>query len=138
MVYIDSTYLSAYKDSTYLIDGIAFKYDSPTTEQINEWKKQYHNLCSDIIRKLNNYKDYNIPSKMQEKEPCLVYLMLTAESLSDPEEKQSWFDLYFNMDQNQMDQLYKILYKEKQKLFVIRQIYEEKQKEIDMKYEDRQ
>ena len=119
-------------------DGIQYKYESPTSEQINEWKKNYHDFCYDKVVELYA-KDYNIPFipvKMRENEPCLVYLILTSESLSDEKEKQSWFDLYSLMNQEQIDKLYDILYREHYKLAEIERKYQEKQAQIKKKYEE--
>ena len=37
--------------------------------------------------------EYNIPNDMLENNSDLVVLVLESKSISDPKEKQSWFDL---------------------------------------------
>ena len=78
---------------------------------------------------------YNIPEDMLESNADLVVLVLQSKSISDQKEKQSWFDLYPLMNQDQIDKLRDILTREKQKLAEIEAKYQAKQEEIKRKYE---
>ena len=80
--------------------------------------------------------DYNIPSDMLETNTDLVVLVLESKSINEPKEKQSWFDLYSLMNQDQIDKLRDILTREKQKLAEIEAKYQAKQDEIKRKYEE--
>jgi hypothetical protein len=66
----------------------------------------------------------------------LVVLVLESKSINEPREKQSWFDLYALMNQDQIDKLRDILTREKQKLAEIEAKYQAKQEEIKRKYEE--
>ncbi len=79
---------------------------------------------------------YNIPDDMLENNADLVVLVLESKSISDQKEKQSWFDLYSLMNQEQIDKLRDILTREKQKLAEIEARYQAKQEEIKRKYEE--
>jgi membrane-bound lytic murein transglycosylase B len=79
--------------------------------------------------------DYTIPNDMLEQNADLVVLVLESKSISDPKEKQSWFDLYLLMNQEQIDKLRDILTREKEKLAEIEARYQAKQEEIKKKYE---
>lgn len=79
---------------------------------------------------------YNIPDDMLENNADLVVLVLESKSISDQKEKQSWFDLYSLMNQEQIDKLRDILTREKQKLAEIEARYQAKQEEIKKKYEE--
>ena len=79
---------------------------------------------------------YNIPDDMLENNADLVVLVLESKSISDQREKQSWFDLYSLMNQEQIDKLRDILTREKQKLAEIEARYQAKQEEIKRKYEE--
>lgn len=78
---------------------------------------------------------YNIPEDMLVNNANLVILVLESKSISDPKEKQSWFDLYHLMNQEQIDKLNDILTREKEKLAEIEAKYQAKQDEIKRKYE---
>lgn len=78
---------------------------------------------------------YNIPTDMMENNMDLVILVLESKSINEQKEKQSWFDLYSLMNQEQIDKLRDILTREKQKLAEIEAKYQEKQEEIKRKYE---
>lgn len=78
---------------------------------------------------------YNIPEDMLVNNANLVVLVLESKSISDPKEKQSWFDLYHLMNQEQIDKLNDILTREKEKLAEIEAKYQAKQDEIKRKYE---
>ena len=80
--------------------------------------------------------NYNIPSDMLELNTDLVVLVLESKSIWDPKEKQSWFDLYPLMNQEQIDKLRDILTREKEKLAEIEAKYQAKQDEIKKKYEE--
>ena len=79
--------------------------------------------------------EYNIPNDMIENNADLVVLVLESKSINESKEKQSWFDLYSLMNQDQIDKLRDILTREKQKLAEIEAKYQEKQEEIKRKYE---
>ena len=79
---------------------------------------------------------YNIPDDMLETNADLVVLILESKSISEQKEKQSWFDLYSLMNQEQIDKLRDILTREKQKLAEIEARYQAKQEEIKRKYEE--
>lgn len=79
---------------------------------------------------------YNIPDDMLQDNADLVVLVLESKSISDQKEKQSWFDLYSLMNQEQIDKLRDILTREKQKLAEIEARYQAKQEEIKRKYEE--
>ena len=80
--------------------------------------------------------NYNIPDDMLEDNADVVVLVLESKSISDQKEKQSWFDLYSLMNQEQIDKLRDILTREKQKLAEIEARYQAKQEEIKRKYEE--
>jgi len=80
--------------------------------------------------------NYNIPDDMLENNTDLVVLVLESKSINEPKEKQSWFDLYSLMNQEQIDRLRDILVREKQKLAEIEAKYQAKQEEIKRKYEE--
>lgn len=80
--------------------------------------------------------NYSIPDDMLENNADLVVLVLESKSISDQKEKQSWFDLYSLMNQEQIDKLRDILTREKQKLAEIEARYQAKQEEIKRKYEE--
>lgn len=80
--------------------------------------------------------NYNIPDDMLEENADLVVLVLESKSINDQKEKQSWFDLYSLMNQEQIDKLRDILTREKQKLAEIEAKYQAKQEEIKRKYEE--
>ena len=95
----------------------------------------------DIVKLLPNHlhsvaMDYNIPSDMLQNNTDLVVLVLESKSINEPKEKQSWFDLYSLMNQEQIDKLRDILTREKQKLAEIEAKYQAKQEEIKRKYEE--
>lgn len=79
--------------------------------------------------------NYNIPDDMLQTNADLVVLVLESKSISEQKEKQSWFDLYPLMNQDQIDKLRDILTREKEKLAEIEARYQAKQEEIRKKYE---
>lgn len=78
---------------------------------------------------------FNIPDEIFESNSDLVILILESNSISDSKEKQSWFDLYPLMNQEQINKLRDILSREKEKLAEIEAKYQAKQDEIKRKYE---
>jgi hypothetical protein len=80
--------------------------------------------------------NYNIPNTMLESDSDVVVLVLESKSISEAKEKQSWFDLYPLMNQEQIEKLRDILTREKQKLAEIEAKYQAKQEEIKRKYEE--
>jgi membrane-bound lytic murein transglycosylase B len=80
--------------------------------------------------------EYDIPNSMLEENADLVVLILESKSINEKKEKQSWFDLYSLMNQDQIDKLRDILTREKQKLAEIEAKYQAKQEEIKKKYEE--
>ena len=80
--------------------------------------------------------DYSIPDDMIEFNSDLVVLVMESKSISEAKEKQSWFDLYPLMNQEQIDKLRDILTREKEKLAEIEARYQAKQEEIKRKYEE--
>ena len=94
----------------------------------------------DIVKLLPNHlhsvaMNYTIPEDMLENNTDLVVLVLESKSINEPKEKQSWFDLYSLMNQDQIDKLRDILTREKEKLAEIEAKYQAKQEEIKKKYE---
>lgn len=102
-------------------DGIEYAYEAPTTAQLHAWADRYASLCQHKIA--GKTSRYDIPKEMISKHPCLVYLVLISKSMEDDKEKQSWFDLYSLMNQEQIDKLYDILYRERYKLNQIEEKY---------------
>ena len=80
--------------------------------------------------------NFSIPSDMLQDNADLVVLVLESKSISETKEKQSWFDLYPLMNQEQIDKLRDILTREKEKLAEIEARYQAKQEEIKRKYEE--
>jgi hypothetical protein len=80
--------------------------------------------------------NFSIPEDMLQNNTDLVVLVLESKSISEPKEKQSWFDLYSLMNQDQIDRLRDILTREKQKLAEIEAKYQAKQDEIKKRYEE--
>jgi sugar-specific transcriptional regulator TrmB len=60
---------------------------------------------------------------------------LESKSLAEQTEKQNWFNLLPIMSKEQIDKLYDILTREKQKLQEINDKYAKKQEEINKKYQ---
>ena len=79
--------------------------------------------------------NYSIPDDMLQTNADLVVLVLESKSISEQKEKQSWFDLYPLMNQEQIDKLRDILTREKEKLAEIEAKYQARQEEIKRKYE---
>ena len=79
--------------------------------------------------------NYSIPDDMLQTNADFVVLVLESKSISEQKEKQSWFDLYPLMNQEQIDKLRDILTREKEKLAEIEAKYQARQEEIKKKYE---
>lgn len=77
---------------------------------------------------------FTMPIEFIEKMPALISLILNSRSMSDPSEKQSWFNLLPLMTDEQIVKLNDILTREKQKLDEIEKKYEDKKLEIKKKY----
>lgn len=102
--------------SKVMYKGIEYDFEAPSIGQINDWIMMNKDFCSEKFSELNPDQEYKIPEEMTKEHPCLVYLVLSSESLAEKKEKQSWFDLYPLMNQDQKDKLYDILYRESYKL----------------------
>lgn len=105
-------------------DGIEYKFAEPTREQLDQWMEENARICTGQVRSLNRNYACDIPVLMMEEDPCLPYLILHSKSISDKSEKQSWFDLYSLMDEDQLYKLYDILYRENYKLGAIKMAYQ--------------
>lgn len=73
---------------------------------------------------------YEISDEFLKNDPGLIYLILTTKSIEKPTDRQSWFTLYPSMDDAQISRFWEILIKEKVKLQIIENTYEEKKREI--------
>ena len=76
--------------------------------------------CKAVKPVIPNTYTYNIPDEMLATDPCLVYLVLTSESLENKDERQEWFDMYDLMNKDEITNLYDILYRERNKLDELR------------------
>ena len=74
---------------------------------------------------------YSIPLEFLERYPDVVSLILNSVSLENSEEKQKWFDTYYIMNDNQINELKDILTREKEKLTEIEEKYNEEIFEIN-------
>lgn len=128
--------ISQIKPGSYVVDDIVYDTISPSKSYILEWKMKYSDICAQKIEQ--KVKNYRVPKDMIEKEPCLVYLVLTSQSIDNSDdgvkERQSWFDLYSLMSSNQVYKLYDILYREHYKLAQIEAKYKDRQDSISKKY----
>ena len=106
--------------------------DDQNELSLDEWKAESEDTC--MVKAKEMAVDYRIPNDMWTQEPCLVYLILTSKSISDEKEKQICFHLYNLMNQEQIDKLYDILYREKTKLAEIDRKYQKRKAEIAQKY----
>ena len=84
---------------------------------IDDWRGKNEDNC----RYLLGHSDlpFKIDNIMKKEHPALVYLILNSRSLADDKEKQSWFDLYSLMNEEQVYKLYDILLREKMKISII-------------------
>lgn len=104
------------KETKYTLEGIDYITSSPNRNFLNLWKRKYKQQCEKLINyeqsKLNHNVLYDsIPSLMMQKDPCLAYLILNAQTIED-EEKPEWFNNYKSMDDTHIMKLYAVLYKE--------------------------
>jgi hypothetical protein len=79
-------------------------------------------------------KSYTIADSFLEKIADVIILVLESKSLENQQEKQSWFDLFPLMDEEQIHKLRDILTREKQKLEEIEKKYKDKKDTIINKY----
>ena len=126
------SYSSSSSNREYTVDGITYSTASPTSAQISSWKSRYKSICANKIR--GKTYGYAISDKMISNDPCLVYLILNSKTLAEKEEKNSWFHLYESMTAEQTEKLYDILYREAYKAAAINYKYEQKQAEINRRY----
>ena len=108
--------------SSFVVDDIEYSYSNPTIDQLHQWKNQYASICTTKLKNMY-FQDFSIPNGMKEKDPCLVYLLMKTGAISK-EEKQNWFNLYLYMNDEKVDKLYDILYREKYKIAGIEKKYE--------------
>lgn len=101
------------------IDEIQYSTASPTNQQIAEWIDTYSTVCRNKLEALD-IEQFSIRDDMLNYHPCLVYLILTSRSISSVTDKQEWLDMYPLMNQDQIDKLYDILYRERYKLAQLR------------------
>ena len=120
--------------SKIVVDDIEYRYEEPTVNQIHEWRDKYRSVCATKIRNMDCH-NYSIPASMKDDHPCLVYLVMISRSLSSKEQKENWFNLYPMMEEEKIDKLYVILYRENYKIGKIENEYELKKQEIRIKAE---
>lgn len=118
----------------YIVDGIHYQYESASIDQIDSWAKENYQICANKIK--SQISSYEVPLDMVSNAPCLVYLILNSNSINGHKEKQSWFDLWPLMNDEQKNRLYDILYREAYKLASIEYEYQQKQQEIQNKYSE--
>lgn len=107
-------------------------YTSMTTDFISA---MYQAIQTYLPQDLHEQaKAFTIPIEFIEKMPHLVELVLRSRSMSEASEKQSRFNLFPLMTDDQIAKLLDILNKEKEKLEEIEKRYEEKKLEIKKKY----
>lgn len=88
-------------------------------------------LKKDVLLRIPYSYGLDIPSEMSWEDPCLIYLLLISKSTKQ-EEKQQWFDMYPIMNEEQIDKLYDILYRESYKLAEIETKYRERDEILAM------
>ena len=81
--------------------------------------------------------NFNISDMFINNEPDLIILILNSRSLSNNDEKQSWFNLLPIMNNEQIEKLRDILTRERDKIAEIEAKYEQKKIEIRNKYKER-
>lgn len=116
-------------DVFYETDHIRFQYEDPTLKQLLEWKEKNADKCRSLVQ--GKTKGYTISENMMKNDPCIVYLILKSKSLDSSHEKQSWFDLYNLMNEKQLSELYRILYRETYKLSEIETRYNIKREKLE-------
>lgn len=82
---------------------------------------QIHQTLSTEDSKIAEW--YSIPVEFLKEYPDIVSLILNSMSLSKSEEKQEWFDMFYYMNDNQINELRDILTREKEKLAEIEEKY---------------
>ena len=102
---------------SYPWDGIEYTSPYPSDSTLFEWRTTYFEQCQEKIR--DQESSLHLPEDMRQNHPCLAYLILNSRTMESNEEKQSWFDLYSLMSDEQLNKLYRILYSEKYKLLMI-------------------
>ena len=90
---------------------------------------QIYQTLSDDDSKIAEW--YSIPIEFLGKYPDIVSLILNSMSLEDSEDKQNWFDMFYIMNDEQINELRDILTREKEKLEEIEEKYNEEVSEID-------
>ena len=100
----------------------------PESEDINNESEQSYASIEQIYQTLSADDGkiaewYSIPVEFLEKHPDVVSLILNSISLKEGEEKQWWFDMFYYMDDNQINELRDILTREKEKLAEIEEKY---------------
>lgn len=115
-------------------------------DTIRQWMMEYKNSNPNfnyqnyrktyvLESKYESKKDfYNISNTMIQNDPLLIKLILESRSLKT--EMQSWFDLYSKMNDVQIEKLYDILTREKNKLTEIEKEYTGKKLKIASKQLD--
>ncbi len=83
---------------------------------------------------LKALNEYTITNKVIINYPDLIVLIMESKSLKTHQEKQNWFNLLPMMNEEQIDKLYDILRREKQKIQEIEERYERKKQKIIEKY----
>ena len=81
--------------------------------------------------------DFHIPTNMQKNDSILINLILISSSQKTIEEKNKWFELYNKMTNDQINNLYNILYREHLKFLDIETNSIEKQIKIIKKYKSK-
>ena len=74
---------------------------------------------------------YSIPIEFLERYPDVVSLILNSMSLENSVEKQKWFDMFYDMNDEQINELRDILTREKEKLAEIEEKYNEEVSKIN-------
>lgn len=105
-------------------NNIEYLFDQPTNDQIDEWKANYHQLCSRLIDEMR--AGFDISDDMIRNDPCLVYLIVSSKAIETQVEKQDWFNLYKKMSKEEIYKLYKLLYEEEFKRLNIDEKYKNK------------
>ena len=94
------------------LGGIEYAYASPTSKQIEDWKRRYATLCLSKVRASGALDKFDIYDTMLQYDPCIVYLILYSKAISGYSDKQSWLYLCPLIDSDLLGKLYNILYRE--------------------------
>ena len=102
----------------------------PESEDVNNESEQNYASIEQIHKALSAddgkiAESYSIPVEFLERYPDVVSLILNSMSLENSEERQKWFDMYYLMNDNQINELKDILTREKEKLAEIEEKYNE-------------